>query len=215
MDDDVLEPNCLEKQSEVLRLNPGIAVVCSDYHTIDDHGKLSKDPSFSPNAFRLWHSSHRESGRSFTLHYLLGKRRVGLPSSILFRREAPAAVKGFRTQAGSAADIDLWLQLCDNGDFFYLDKKLLRMRIHETNLLRRRESENDAYRDIMFIFRDNLKHHGRHLSFRLYKKAIFRQLILRLQPFAQRASIQIRAQIADELRGIGTPETLIRLLPTT
>lgn len=212
MDDDVLEIDCLEKQVVALQSNQKVAVVCSDYQTIDKQGQTLQNPNFLENSFRLWKKDHRESGLSFIRHFLMGNRRVGLPSSILFRRAAANALHGFRHEAGAAADIDLWLQLCNTGDFVYVDKKLLQMRIHDTNLLRKRELENDAFRDILFIYRDNLKKFGHHFNFRIYKTKIFKNLITRLQPFFERSTKAVRDEITNELTQLGFSKTQIHLL---
>lgn len=199
MDDDVLEPDCLQEQVAVLDQDQRVAVVCANYTTINEHGAVVQDPAFSAHAFRLWEKNHREWGHSFILSYLLGQRRVGLPSAILFRKEDQMRVGEFLPQAGAAADIDMWLRLCERGDFFYLDSTLLKMRMHEGNLLKALEASNEGYRDVLYIYQSAFFRHRNNVFFRLRKSSIRRQLEARLAPFIDRATPDSKKRIIAEL----------------
>jgi len=119
-DDDILENNCISEQAKILNAYPDVGIVCCDYFIIDKNGNVKDDN----NPYRLFNKNTKESGEKFIENYLLQKRPVGWPTSILFRKKDFEKVGVFDTNAGMAADIDMWCSILRSKNFFYLDQKL-------------------------------------------------------------------------------------------
>jgi len=119
-DDDLLEISCIAKQVAILDNNPDVGIVCCDYFIINEDGMIENNNDL----YRLFDRDTKEDGISFMSKYLLGRRRAGWPTSILFRRQDFDKVGGFDVNAGVAADIDMWCRILRDSKFYYIDKKL-------------------------------------------------------------------------------------------
>ncbi len=157
MDDDYLLPTCLATQGQMLDQHLNVALVCTNYGVVDAHDQPIVIPNLGPEPYRLFSGDRIEAGTTFIVAYLLGRRRVGLPSAMLLRRSMLAEIGSVDPTAGVAADVDLWLRLCTRGDFAYCDQHLLTMRWHETNLSKVLESRPDGYLSILALYQRWLK----------------------------------------------------------
>ncbi len=153
MDDDYLHPTCLADQGQMLDRHPNVVLVCANYRVVDLHDHPITVPNLGKDPYRLFRGDHVESGSHFIVGYLTGRRRVGLPSAMLIRRSALERSGLVVTNAGVAADADLWLRLCVEGDFSYCDRQLLTMRWHESNLSKILESGSYGYKSILSLYR--------------------------------------------------------------
>ncbi len=106
-DDDILENNCIAEQVKILNECPDVGVVCCNYHIIDENNDIKNNN----NPYRLFNKNTKENGEEFIKNYLLQKRPVGWPTSILFRKEDFEKVGIFDADVGSAADIDMWCRI--------------------------------------------------------------------------------------------------------
>ncbi len=129
LDDDVFKPHLLERQAAVLQQFPSVGFVGCRYDVIDADGKPHNAPETQKEQYRLFLRDTQEPGTVFIREYLLGKRAVGLPTSIMFRR-ALMRTSGFNPEVDFAADIDMWMDLALRSDFYYIDEELCSVRFH-------------------------------------------------------------------------------------
>ena len=95
--DDVCSPNRLESQLAELRKNVDLALVGTWYNVIDEDGTFL--------------SARDAPTDSSELHEILLHENPFCHGSVLFRRDAVAAVGGYRPEFKSSQDYDLWLRL--------------------------------------------------------------------------------------------------------
>ncbi|MCH7744854.1 MAG: glycosyltransferase [Chloroflexi bacterium] len=95
--DDVCSPNRLEAQLAELQKNEDLALVGTWYNVIDEDG-----------AFLSARDAPTDSAE---LRAILLRENPFCHGSVLFRRDAVAAVGGYRPEFKSSQDYDLWLRL--------------------------------------------------------------------------------------------------------
>lgn len=199
MDDDVLLPACLRRQMEILDQFPSVHVICSDYFVIDAANAPIHNIHFHNDTYRVFRESRLEKGESFILEYLLGHRTVGLPSAVTFRRSAAAEAGYFDEQIGCPLDADLWLRLCQRGDFYYLDEKLLSFRWHD-NALKEFSAGSVGYRDLYSLTQKHYQLNADRPVFRQSKSKIFQRLVSLMVPYFAGADAADRSEIRHDFK---------------
>ncbi len=127
--DDLLEPDCLERQVAVLEApgNEGIGVVCCARNIIDSRGiRLMK---------------RRYPGRGGRIRGADAMRRIvrrgtnllGEPAAVLFRADLARQIGPFRALNPYAIDVDYWMRLLAVSDLFVLEEALASFRISPTS----------------------------------------------------------------------------------
>lgn len=132
-DDDLLEPECIEKMLQVFKQQPLVTLVTSKRKRIDESGAdLSDIP-----ATRLLskHNCELEGVSCAKAMIALQINFIGEPSTVMFRKEDLAWVKPhFITFGGmlavGAGDVAMWLNLLGRGNAYYISKPLSSFRIH-------------------------------------------------------------------------------------
>lgn len=114
--DDISLPQRFARQVEYLETHPDVAAVGGQYQPFFDNGDDLPLPMLptTPAAIR----SYAET-RSPLAH-----------PAVMFRREAVAAIGGYRRVLQPAEDYDLWLRLLDRFELANLDDVVLRYRVH-------------------------------------------------------------------------------------
>jgi len=140
-DDDILRENCIAEQMKILDEHRDVGVVCCDYFVVDEAGNI-KDVK---DGYRIFNSDRKETGWEFMENYFAGKRRVGWPTSMLFRREDFEKVGVFDIKTGVAADIDMWCRILSDSSFYYIDKKLAYNRQFPGNLSKHLSKDGSQY----------------------------------------------------------------------
>ncbi len=113
-------PDRLRKQAEVLRADPGVALVSCATRWKGPHGEWIEDSTLSPE--EATNGLHR-----------LDVRRVRGPTShgaTMFRRRDYEAVGGYREEFRVAQDLDLWLRLAERGRHVFLPEILVEREFH-------------------------------------------------------------------------------------
>lgn len=121
--DDLLAPECLEKQVGALERHPESALVfCRRTIIRPDGNRLMTRGAPWPRG---------EVGRGEVLRrcVLAGANLVGEPSAILFRTEAARQAGGFDGSIPYLIDLDYWLRLLALGQAYHLDESLASFRI--------------------------------------------------------------------------------------
>lgn len=123
--DDVLYPECLQKQVAILEADRGgeIAIVGCARDIIDEHGKRWLRRRF-PGGEGRWPGAAaiQKTVRS-------GTNIFGEPAAILVRRAVVTAAGAFDARFGFCLDLDLWCRLLQHGDLYMLDDALCGFRI--------------------------------------------------------------------------------------
>lgn len=154
-DDDILIETCLELQSEVLENNADVWLVCCSYDSINENGVVLDTKDFNPSSFRLFQEDTKEDGKDLVKNFLLWKRRIWLPTAMMFRKEAIEKIGFFNEEAGSPADVDYWIRICSEYNFYYLDKNLIKLRWHSNNLSRSLEKDITSFEKIVYVIFGN------------------------------------------------------------
>ncbi|GAA2874055.1 hypothetical protein GCM10010472_34200 [Pseudonocardia halophobica] len=125
--DDLLRPDCLARQWDILAHDPGLAMVSARHEVIDGDGEV---------VVRDRTLRHQDligkQGRSVVLRRVVrhGGNPIGNPGNVLFRRRAFADAGGFPEHEDFfSVDVSLWLKLLEHGDFFGIPDTLCSFRI--------------------------------------------------------------------------------------
>jgi len=189
-DDDILSADCVAEQTRILDERPDIGVVCCNYSVIDESNRVKSANS----QYRLFSRDTREDGREFIKNYLLGKRVVGWPTAMLFRRGDIDKVGEFDQKAGCAADIDMWCRILRGKDFYYLDKMLAYNRQFSGNLSRKLEAGDFGYKDILYFYSRTVPY-IEHILDESAKRRVWSTLITRILPFYSKAQARNKTVI--------------------
>ena len=121
--DDLLHPRCLELQVAAMDADPGLAIVASRRHMIDDESRV-----LVPRRGLSGLTGMRtgiEVARRVVRH---GGNPIGDPADVLFRREDFFAAGGWRSDRQHILDLDLWMRLLQYGEFLGLPEPLAAVR---------------------------------------------------------------------------------------
>lgn len=168
-DDDILNNDCIENEIKLILTNK-VNFICSNYETIDKEGNFIINKKFNNNSFRLLNKSGFIDENQLLKKYFLGKIRIGLPSSITFKKEIINEIGLFDENIGCPADIDMWMRMVNKNILYYNDNILLKMRRHSDNLSKQIQKK-------FFSHKEDLE-----ILYRYYKKIkkinIFEKIII-------------------------------------
>lgn len=127
--DDLIRPDSVRRQAELLAADPTIALVGSRRHLIDDAGTiLAKDRG-------LFRMIGRHDGRSIAAQVVRsGGNPLGESAGLIFRRRDFDAVGGFDGRLVFPMDLDLWVRLLRHGDFVGIPETMAAFRASATSL---------------------------------------------------------------------------------
>jgi len=127
--DDLLRPDCLRLQHQVLIGRPDLALTASRRDFVDDTGRRL----VAGRGLRGLVGTH---DRTAVARRIVrdGGNPVGEAGSVLFRREHFDAVGGFDSRLRFPMDLDLWLRLLDHGHFHGQPESLAAFRIRPGSL---------------------------------------------------------------------------------
>ncbi len=141
--DDIYDPDIVASEVEFLETNPDVGLVFSLIRLIDgvgrEYGRLDL-----PRSLR----SRGSLGYADVLNGVLTYKNVFLPTpGAMARADLYAKVGGFRTEFGSAADLDMWLRCARLGRIGLVEQHLLRYRhtagsVAQSYQIARTEPEN-------------------------------------------------------------------------
>ena len=123
--DDVLYPDCLQRQLEQFEI-PGhsrAVLVCCARHIIDGRGKVIMTRRFSSSLKRLnGTAAIRRTIRA-------GTNLIGEPSAVLFRAPGESVGLQFDGSLPYVIDLDFWCKLLNDGDLVTLPEALCCFRV--------------------------------------------------------------------------------------
>jgi glycosyltransferase involved in cell wall biosynthesis len=119
--DDVAVPNRFEEQIKLAAGNGDLVMIGSSSVSIDANGGELKAHSYPTTHGRLVRRLERMGA---------------LPphSSLLYKRNIVKRLAGFNSRYPQSEDYDLWLRLSESGRLASVDKPLVRIRKHESNM---------------------------------------------------------------------------------
>lgn len=126
--DDLLYPQCLERQVAEMNADPGLAMVTCRHDVIDEVGRL-----LAPDRALRTRDLIGQQGRAAVLRRLVrhGGNPVGNPQNVLFRRSAFDAAGGFpQDEDFFTVELSLWLKLLEHGGYLGLPQTLVGFRIN-------------------------------------------------------------------------------------
>lgn len=127
--DDVLEPDCLQRQLEVLVENPNVTLVSVSRFLIDELGEVQPLHRGFINAGDLIPADVVVKGADVIRRALFPVTNfIGEPATVMFRRESIGA--GFDTKFHHLGDLEFWLRILLNGYFYFIDEPLCSFRQH-------------------------------------------------------------------------------------
>ncbi len=193
-DDDILENNCVAEQVKILNEHPDVGVVCCNCFIVDEDSNIKN----SNNLYKLFNESTKENGEEFIKNYLLGKRPVGWPAAILFRRDDINKAGDFDTAVGCAADIDMWCRILKSKNFYYLDQMLAYCRQWSGNLSAKLEANQLGHKDILYFYFKTVPYIEHRLD-EATKQRISSALIKRISSFHTRATAENKKIIEHDI----------------
>jgi glycosyltransferase involved in cell wall biosynthesis len=144
--DDLLDPECLARQSAVLDRDTEarIALVFCARSIIGPTGRPLMTRRFAGPARMTGDEAARRTARS-------GTNPIGEPGAVLFRRSAARAAGAFNGARPFVIDIDYWLRLLKHGDAAYIQEALASFRVspgsQSVKMARRQSEEFMAFLD--------------------------------------------------------------------
>jgi glycosyltransferase involved in cell wall biosynthesis len=131
--DDLIHPDLTRRQRAILDSDPGIAIVASRRHLIDDAGRLLAS---STGLHRL---VGRLDGAAVAARVVRsGGNPIGEPAGVMFRRDDFDAVGGFDASLLFPMDLDMWMKLLARGDFVGMPEPMAAFRASADSLSSRR-----------------------------------------------------------------------------
>lgn len=115
--DDILLPECLEKEIEIFINNPKHVMVISDSNLITDKDSQT-------GIFPRYYKEGRISGNEIAKKSLILINYFGMPCAVMFRKDIFIKVGGFSEEFHYIVDFDLWLAMAEYGDI-YVNKQIL------------------------------------------------------------------------------------------
>ncbi len=135
--DDVLESTCVEKLAAVLDEHKNVSLVSCARTVIDNNGKESGvEKFFDHDTSIVGLKVIKDYVRTFIY-------RVGTPCQVMFRRQFMR--DGFDPGFYLSGDIEYFLRILEQGDFFYLSEPLVKFRRHPGSVT------VGALRDLSFV----------------------------------------------------------------
>jgi glycosyltransferase involved in cell wall biosynthesis len=137
--DDVLRPDCLRIQHQVMAAEPRLAMTVCRRDFLDSAGRrLATGRGLSG---LLGEQDLVSVARRVIRH---GGNPLGEPGSVLFRRDAFTATGGFAEHMNLVLDIHLWLRLLAHGPMFGTGDSLAAFRVSGTSLSSRTHRAGQA-----------------------------------------------------------------------
>jgi len=124
--DDILAPQCLARQVDVLEADTEkrIALVFCARTVIDSQGRTIMTRGYPyPRGGQV---SNRSVIRSCIRR---GTNLIGEPGGVLFRKSLTHEIGGFDAGIGYVIDLDYWFRLLMRGDAYYVPERLVSFRV--------------------------------------------------------------------------------------
>lgn len=153
LDDDLIEPECIEEMVEVMEKHKNVGLVMSPLKIIDSHGKIANPTFYFFRKMKLLYRYKEGSGlvdkKTIMKDFLTRIYPCCVPTGIMIRKELFDKIGGFDEKFNYIADVDLCMAYAKHSDFYYIDKVLSYWRFGQTsetvNILHRKGIELDIF----------------------------------------------------------------------
>jgi len=128
--DDLLHPECLERQIAVLEADSEhrLALVFGARDFVDSHGrKIFRRGAFGSQDIRI------DGHHAIVSCVRKGTNLIGEPGNVLMRRELAQRLGKFDGTYGYMIDLDYWFRALQEGDAYYLAQSLSSFRISQSS----------------------------------------------------------------------------------
>ena len=127
--DDLIAPDCIEKQLEIFLSGkfPSVALVTCNRKIIDDNGDQIMIRKLPFNRHGLIRSR-----KAMLMNLLYGANQIGEPGAGLCKRNVFAQVGYYDTTNNYMIDVDFWLRVLLTGDLYVIPELLASFRITNT-----------------------------------------------------------------------------------
>ncbi|MCX8086716.1 MAG: glycosyltransferase [Rhodocyclaceae bacterium] len=170
-DDDLLEPNAIERLLNALRAAPDARLAAARRLPIDSSGKTLDEGGLAPPLSR--HDARIRGTHVIRQILSSGDNSLGEPTAMLFRRtdalaiNEPNVMSLFGYLCFGVGDICLALHLLSRGDLAYVASPLVRFRIHPGQTQRQPDFRQRALQSWAY-----LRYHAERLGFGPYQPSI-------------------------------------------
>ncbi len=134
-DDDIMLPGNLAAKVQVLDQHPGVGLVHSDAHNIDEQGLViaTTRHGWSPRLVDILNSEPLMLGkRAYNILYNEWNF-VCMPSVMVRKSVLDDARIEFNNQLKYACDWDIWMKIARVSDFYHLQQPLIQYRVHNSS----------------------------------------------------------------------------------
>lgn len=137
MDDDVLEPDCLERCVAAFRAHPRVGVVMAPLKIIDEEGKPAAPVFYlverKTELYRYRTNECLVSGREILADFMMRKYPCCVPSGVMYRNKSFETVGLPNPRYAFSGDVEVCMRFALNWDFFFIASPLARWRYNRTS----------------------------------------------------------------------------------
>lgn len=146
--DDFCKPELLSALSAALDAHPEVSLAGTAREYFDG----TKVYAIEPDA-RKYYRDKQFDGKDITLKFLLdGENVVGFPPAVMFRREHLGA--GFDARYYHCGDVEFFMRLLQEGDYYFLYRPLVSYRYHGQNQTYNNFAQLKYMADLLLLKRD-------------------------------------------------------------
>jgi glycosyltransferase involved in cell wall biosynthesis len=141
--DDLLKPNAIEMQANILIKYPDVSLCITATNVINEFDDIIMKR-------QLYKKSIKINGKKIAKKSLLcGRNIYGEPSTVLFRKDKSKQVGNFTNELYISSDLDYWIRLSYIGDVYYINEFLSDWRVSSTN-----DTNNLFFNNFKLLFID-------------------------------------------------------------
>lgn len=122
--DDLLYPECIEKQLAAFQFNKDISLVCAARKVIDENGKL-----IMTRRFKGYFDGIVSGSKAIKVTVRSGTNLFGEPGAVLMKRSLTDKIGFFDGSIDYIIDLDYWVRLLEYGDLFVISEPLSAFRV--------------------------------------------------------------------------------------
>ncbi|RWY50194.1 glycosyltransferase [Mucilaginibacter gilvus] len=159
-DDDIMLADCLADKVAVFEKYPEVAILHSDINTIDKNGHIISN-SHAFNVYKKWaklHATSRIFDKKQYHKFLMANNFVCMPA-VMMRTSVFKKIGFFDSTLSYIVDWQYWLKASLFFDFYYINKKTISYRIHDTNTVKKLSLRilNNEFNHVLKDLRENYK----------------------------------------------------------
>jgi glycosyltransferase involved in cell wall biosynthesis len=191
--DDWLDPDYLARAVPVMEAHPEIGLLTTAGFFVDEQGRTFALATAEFEDGPVVRAADALRAQAAFLNV------IGMPSSVLARREAVEAVGGFDPRFAPASDVHLWLKLLCRHDLGWLPEPLCYLRVHRS---KEHEYGDDPSESTFLSWEDVARRHGSRIDAETLAVALYAE--------AERSLLHAAAYLA-----MGRPRRALRILRFT